>query len=704
MAATGVSPTYISSYSPVLRRDLTSRSRSGLFNQIRTRRLAVSTSAEQATTTPNLTTRNSPIPENVGPIQKQEAAGNVFADFKEVEERRKSLADFFEACKDLIRSDGGPPRWFSPLEGGGNSRAPPLLLFLPGIDGTGLGLLMHQQNLGKIFDIWCLHIPVKDRTSFTGLVQLIESTIRSEYSRSPKRPIYLVSESLGSCLALAVAARNPDIDLVLISANPATSFRKSQLQILLPLLQGIPDEFFLLARNSMLSVMSGDHMRMMMENIVKSFPLVQIVVDKLLQDFAAVSSYLSVLAEILPKETLLWKLQMLDSASAYVNSRLHVVKAEVLVLCSGKDQLFPSEEEGERLRRALPNCAIRKFEESNHFLFLKDDFDLVTIIKGTGIYRREKRHDWVSDFLPPSPSEAKKLIESTSWLTNALSPVMISTTEDGELVKGLAGIPSEGPVLYVSIHMLLGLEVVPLVSEFYAQRNILLRGIAHPMLFSRPKEGSLLPDESRYDLIRMMGAVPVSGSNFYKLMSSKAHALLFPGGVREALHRKGEAYKLFWPEKSEFVRMAARFGAKIVPFGVVGEDDFAEVLFDYDDQKHIPFLRDFNEKITSEAPSLRNEGDGEVGNQQIYQAFLAPKFPGRYYFYFGKPIETAGREEELGDKEKSQELYLHVKSEVERCIAYLRQKREEDPYRYMATRLLYQASHGFTSKVPSFDI
>lgn len=41
---------------------------------------------------------------------------------------------------------------------------------------------------------------------------------------------------------------------------------------------------------------------------------------------------------------------------------------------------------------------------------------------------------------------------------------------------------------------------------------------------------------------------------------------------------QGEEYKLFWPDKSEFVRMAARFGAKIVPFGVVGEDDFAEVI------------------------------------------------------------------------------------------------------------------------------
>lgn len=36
---------------------------------------------------------------------------------------------------------------------------------------------------------------------------------------------------------------------------------------------------------------------------------------------------------------------------------------------------------------------------------------------------------------------------------------------------------------------------------------------------------------------------------------------------------------MIWPDQPEFVRMAARFGATIVPFGAVGEDDLAEVSF-----------------------------------------------------------------------------------------------------------------------------
>ena len=45
---------------------------------------------------------------------------------------QRSLKDYFEQSKDLIRSDGGPPRWFSPLECGSRLDSSPLLLFLPG--------------------------------------------------------------------------------------------------------------------------------------------------------------------------------------------------------------------------------------------------------------------------------------------------------------------------------------------------------------------------------------------------------------------------------------------------------------------------------------------------------------------------------------------------------------------------------------------
>lgn len=129
------------------------------------------------------------------------------------------------------------------------------------------------------------------------------------------------------------------------------------------------------------------------------------------------------------------------------------------------------------------------------------------------------------------------IVVDISWIEAVTSPVVLSSMGNGDMVRGLGGIPSEGPVLYVGYHMMLGLEIGPLVSRFWTERNILLRGVAHPMMFTRVKEGRL-PDISSFDTFRIMGAVPVSAPNFFRLFSSKSHVLLYPGGVREALHRK----------------------------------------------------------------------------------------------------------------------------------------------------------------------
>ena len=71
------------------------------------------------------------------------------------------------------------------------------------------------ENIVLLLILFFLHLE---------LVLLVEETARSENHQSPEKPIYLVGESIGGCLALAVAAQNPDIDLVLILANPGKNY------------------------------------------------------------------------------------------------------------------------------------------------------------------------------------------------------------------------------------------------------------------------------------------------------------------------------------------------------------------------------------------------------------------------------------------------------------------------------------------------
>eukprot|EP00249_Psilotum_nudum_P022181 c28408_g1_i2 orf=78-2234(+) len=615
--------------------------------------------------------------------------------------RERSVHDYMELAPQFITSDGGPPRWFCPLDCGPPPKDAPVLLFLPGMDGTGLGMILHHTVLGKLFEVCCLHIPVQDRTSFEGLARIVEAMLHEIDSNMNLKPIYIVGDSLGGALALTVAARNPTMDLVLILSNPATCFDRSQLQPLLPLLHMLPNELYH-TMPYLLSFTIGNPILMAMVNVQTNLsPLKQ--VQQLSDNLVALLPTLPRLSNVIPKEALLWKLKLLHSAAAYTNSRLHAVKAEVLLLVSGKDQVLPSTEEAKRLRSSLRNCRVRYFKDNGHTLLLERMTNLATVIKSTGLYRRFMKRDCVEDFIPPTPQEFDATEHNLRFLEQWISPIFFSTVNNGKIVKGLTGVPREGPLLFVGNHMLLGLESGLIVKEFFKQRKQLVHGAAHPFLFTNSFEGNMVEPLGIPDLLRLFGAVPVSGKNLFKLLANNKCVLLYPGGEREGLHRKDEEYKLFWPNQPEFVRMAARFNATIVPFSAVGEDEILEVCFDYDDFKINPIINKLLKQGDGTIPRIRSEADGEAYNQFLRIPIIAPKLPGRLYVLFGRPYLTTGRRHELQNKERAYELYWEIKREIEVGISYLQEKRKQDPCRDLLSRLVYEFPWGNNVPVPTFD-
>ncbi|KAB2630061.1 hypothetical protein D8674_007580 [Pyrus ussuriensis x Pyrus communis] len=69
----------------------------------------------------------------------------------------------------------------------------------------------------------------------------------------------------------------------------------------------------------------------------------------------------------------------------------------------------------------------------------------------------------------------------------------------------------------------------------------MVRGAEHPQLFWGKHASSPI-----FDAIKLLGAVPVTAKNLFKLFAAKSRVLLYPGSEREAVHNKGEEYKLFW--------------------------------------------------------------------------------------------------------------------------------------------------------------
>nr|XP_043630956.1 acyltransferase-like protein At1g54570, chloroplastic [Erigeron canadensis] len=601
----------------------------------------------------------------------------------------QTIKDFAEISMDLIKNDRGPPRWFCPATCGFPLKESPTLLYLPGIDGTGAGLVVHEKGLGKLFHVQCLHIPVSDRTALEGLISIVEETVLIEHYSSPNKPIYLLGDSLGGSLALAVAARNPTIDLMLILANPATSYERSSEHPLIPLVRDLP-----------MSPLLSDFVKMTTVGIngTNHSPFLWQLFGKFLEDVPLQS----VMAKILPNDTLEWRLKLIQSAAAYVNSRFHAITAQVLVLASGKDNFIPSKTEAQRLKRLLKNCHVRVFEENGHTILLESNVNLLSVIKTNQIYRRSLKHDIFKDFYPASMTEFKSSPMEKWWFRLYTGTTLFSTMEDGKIVRGLAGIPDDGPVLVVGNHMLWGFDAFSLVPEFLREKKITLHGLAHPESYQIREEDEYLMIPLT-DIHKIFGTIPVSARNLFKLLSRNSFALLYPGGARESLHRKGESCKLFWPDKQEFVRMAVKLGATIIPYGAVGEDDLTELLIDLEDMKRIPFLDQKVKEFNQGRKNLRAGHGGEIAKQPLHIPIFLPKLPGRLYFMFGKPIQTKGKEHMLNDKDYLRELYLQIKCDVEKNIAYLLTKREKDPYRGIFDRLMWVSNHGSLDNIPSFE-
>ncbi|CAK7340885.1 unnamed protein product [Dovyalis caffra] len=74
---------------------------------------------------------------------------------------------------------------------------------------------------------------------------------------------------------------------------------------------------------------------------------------------------------------------------------------------------------------------------------------------------------------------------------------------------------------------------------FQVQRQMDICNFPHsPTLFT-PADS--FTEFSLTDWMRVLGAVPVTAGNLYKLQSEKSHVLLYPGGAREALYYRSDS-------------------------------------------------------------------------------------------------------------------------------------------------------------------
>ncbi|KAG2431972.1 hypothetical protein HYH02_013188 [Chlamydomonas schloesseri] len=223
----------------------------------------------------------------------------------------------------------------------------------------------------------------------------------------------------------------------------------------------------------------------------------------------------------------------------------------------------------------------------------------------------------------------------------------------------------------------------------------------------KEKKGSgdeALPPAFMGNMFQTFGAVRVTPTAMFKLLAAGEAVLLYPGGVREGFKRRNEKYELFWPQRSEFVRMAARFGATIIPVSAVGLEDSLALVLDSDDIRNSPLWSERAREQAAAAPRARVGVAAEAGLDETFiPPLIAPAVPSRWYFLFGRPVATTP--DMYRDRAACDQVYAEVKGQVEEGIDYLLRKRQTDPYRDFLGRMLYEQNPPFGPRrvAPTFE-
>jgi len=235
-------------------------------------------------------------------------------------------------------------------------------------------------------------------------------------------------------------------------------------------------------------------------------------------------------------------------------------------------------------------------------------------------------------------------------------------------VTGAENIPDR-PCLFVGNHSLFALDGMVLGPVMQMELGRFVRPMGDKFLFTVDAVGNYLLER---------GAVMGHPEVCTALMKNGSDLLVFPGGAHEAVKAASDMYALQWRERYGFIKLAARHGYTIMPFGMVGPDEFYGHLIE---GKDLPdsMLGQLLKRLGLLTENTRADMMPPIPTGLL--GSLLPK-PQRCYIGFGQPIDLSQYKGKTPGKKTLKTLRGKVAGEIEQQLSELllsrEQNREED--------------------------
>lgn len=137
---------------------------------------------------------------------------------------------------------------------------------------------------------------------------------------------------------------------------------------------------------------------------------------------------------------------------------------------------------------------------------------------------------------------------------------------------GVENIHANKPAMYVGNHTIYGVLDSPILIDYlFTEHKIAIVSLGDHVHFKVPVWRNM---------VKKMGAVQGLQEYAQQAMQQGYSILVFPGGGREVVKRRGEEYQLIWKERYGFLKLAQAYNYDIAPFVALGGDDVYDLAFD----------------------------------------------------------------------------------------------------------------------------
>lgn len=294
----------------------------------------------------------------------------------------------------------------------------PLLVYLPGFDGTFLSPFLQMPELHTVFDVWCMQVSMEDRSTVAELTDDVVNFIqercpasgqpdgdvvssnassvlgtvfpkKSKVERKP-RPLYLAGESFGGILACKVVealqqVSSRDFNLNgLVLINAALCYDRSRLAIEGPKVAALNKWLYLFGLFRLLPLFSDKHSFEQLMLILQAEALPSIIDSETREAYLGrVALSLPFILPFMTQDALKWRLTewLQRGCSEVSDSFLRSVKIRTLIVAAENDRTLPSIDEAERLAGLFPDSTVHVVPEAGHASTCGSRLDLAALCR-----------------------------------------------------------------------------------------------------------------------------------------------------------------------------------------------------------------------------------------------------------------------------------------------------------------------------------